>query len=48
MKVPSTLSVLRRMIPGACAESFGFLDAIVKNAAATEWLAVPRPGDEGV
>jgi len=48
IKAPSTLSVLSRTIPGACAASFGFLDAIVKNAAATDRLAVPRPGDEGL
>jgi hypothetical protein len=30
------LSVLRRMIPGACPASFGFLDAIVKKAAAAD------------
>jgi hypothetical protein len=44
--VPSTLSVLRRMIPGACAASFGFLDAIFKKATETHWLVVSRYGDK--
>src|SRR6202522_2420311 len=45
MKVPSTLSVLRRMIPGACAAIFGFLDAIFNEVEAGDRLAASRGGE---